>query len=740
MRYSLCSLAGAIALAVFVLEPNAAAADFDGDSVPDDTDNCTTAFNPLQSDTDFDGFGNRCDADFNQDGIVNFADLALLRQRFFQSDALTDLSGDGITNFADLALLRASFFAPPGPKCMACPIDPCEEGRALLCPSLSVAAADAKLEQCLATTDPARRPQQFQTATFLHGFTHVVLPAFDPRPGPDPARTDSLSEALDALGVGATGRDPFDFTATLPLLPDGSCTIPEGVHEAEVEHALLAELLPRLDAAISALPSVGSGWVDHCDVSHFGRTERIEIDGSDALLLRAHLHALRAALHLLQVDDLDFDLGDLCTAFREGPLPTIESFLQDHPTFGTRRDRPAAAEHDLRAALDLMSDALDSIRAEADPQSDDLAFIDANDPNGLTPEREAALRARIDYARAALDAPILIPPDLLPGILDQMCGDPTLFLGAAFGAGWEVRALLPPFSGNDPTVDALPDPTVGGLFPGQVAGDLRCALDEEGPSISITPATTWGNPEIRTSEPVHLTIQIRDHPVGSSPGSALDPTTLGVWIATYPYDFSSYGASCHPTLNGVAFPEQGYPGSDVTALLQMTPSQDALELEGDLEVTTTSPTQGCDLAVFAAAADAYGNGGYGHGAVRILERGPVVRFSPRSHYGAPPVALTIGVSAPFGDVILGGVGIRAYAGNGCWNVRINGQPPSFPGPWTAADVTSLLTVADDPTTGERTWSGLVTADAWALGCSLSFQPFSPFSAYVFESAQFWMTP
>ena len=50
------------------------------------------------------------------DGIVNFADLAILKGKFFQQDANADLTGDNLVNFADLARMKALFFQPPGPS------------------------------------------------------------------------------------------------------------------------------------------------------------------------------------------------------------------------------------------------------------------------------------------------------------------------------------------------------------------------------------------------------------------------------------------------------------------------------------------------------------------------------------------------------------------------------------------------------------------------------------------------
>jgi uncharacterized repeat protein (TIGR03806 family) len=89
--------------------------DEDGDDYADDFDNCRYHPNPSQLDSDADRVGNLCDGDFNNDGRVDFADLAIFRAALGSrtSDARyrasVDMNGDGLVNSADLALFRGQF-------------------------------------------------------------------------------------------------------------------------------------------------------------------------------------------------------------------------------------------------------------------------------------------------------------------------------------------------------------------------------------------------------------------------------------------------------------------------------------------------------------------------------------------------------------------------------------------------------------------------------------------------------
>jgi hypothetical protein len=90
--------------------------DADGDHILDDSDNCTLIANSGQRDTDHDGFGNRCDPDLNNDGVVEYADLQMLSSLFETNNATADFDADGVVYWPDLQIMFGMFFSAPGPS------------------------------------------------------------------------------------------------------------------------------------------------------------------------------------------------------------------------------------------------------------------------------------------------------------------------------------------------------------------------------------------------------------------------------------------------------------------------------------------------------------------------------------------------------------------------------------------------------------------------------------------------
>jgi hypothetical protein len=92
--------------------------DFDGDGVADDSDNCSDDVNPAQDDTDADDCGNRCDADYNNNGFVNFLDFSQFSAAFGKMDLEKDHTEPvtGPVFFLDFSFFSANFGTVPGPS------------------------------------------------------------------------------------------------------------------------------------------------------------------------------------------------------------------------------------------------------------------------------------------------------------------------------------------------------------------------------------------------------------------------------------------------------------------------------------------------------------------------------------------------------------------------------------------------------------------------------------------------
>jgi hypothetical protein len=106
--------------------------DLDGDGVGDVIDNCSEKVNAQQDDTDDDACGNLCDADYNQDGIVDFGDFGGFSAAFGLADNslqqhVEPVDDAALVDFGDFGYFSTAFGAgPPGPSgtttgTVACP-------------------------------------------------------------------------------------------------------------------------------------------------------------------------------------------------------------------------------------------------------------------------------------------------------------------------------------------------------------------------------------------------------------------------------------------------------------------------------------------------------------------------------------------------------------------------------------------------------------------------------------------
>lgn len=97
--------------------------DQDDDGVDDSLDDCLTLANPGQQDADQDGYGNLCDADFNDNGIVGANDVAAIAARAgfpAAGNEEFDLDSSGAVGANDVARAASASGLAPGPSGLAC--------------------------------------------------------------------------------------------------------------------------------------------------------------------------------------------------------------------------------------------------------------------------------------------------------------------------------------------------------------------------------------------------------------------------------------------------------------------------------------------------------------------------------------------------------------------------------------------------------------------------------------------
>lgn len=110
-----------LAILLFMFSTTVYAADTDGDGIDDAIDNCTTQPNASQLDTDDDGFGNACDADYDNSGSTSGLDFGYFLMYFGKSVIGTggmnaDCDGSGTVTASDFGCFLRYFGTVPGPS------------------------------------------------------------------------------------------------------------------------------------------------------------------------------------------------------------------------------------------------------------------------------------------------------------------------------------------------------------------------------------------------------------------------------------------------------------------------------------------------------------------------------------------------------------------------------------------------------------------------------------------------
>jgi len=93
--------------------------DFDGDLVPDGSDNCSRQKNPGQDDTDGDDCGNACDTDYDNTGLSGLVDFGEFTSAFLTTEAekchVEPITGCTVGH-PDFGVFVSRFLNAPGPS------------------------------------------------------------------------------------------------------------------------------------------------------------------------------------------------------------------------------------------------------------------------------------------------------------------------------------------------------------------------------------------------------------------------------------------------------------------------------------------------------------------------------------------------------------------------------------------------------------------------------------------------
>ena len=115
MKLKLALLVGLFAFGFAMSASAGAVLDGDGDLVPNQFDNCLVVANgPNQTtnqvDSDLDGYGNRCDADYDNNFATTAADFGVFLGTFGTNNlGETDHDGNGTITAADFGIFLAKF-------------------------------------------------------------------------------------------------------------------------------------------------------------------------------------------------------------------------------------------------------------------------------------------------------------------------------------------------------------------------------------------------------------------------------------------------------------------------------------------------------------------------------------------------------------------------------------------------------------------------------------------------------
>jgi len=293
--------------------------------------------------------------------------------------------------------------------------------------------ADAQFNQALALDANHSAANALAAATRL-----LVLP-----------QKPAGSNFLNRIGFSKTGRNLFDWTATLPENSQGHTILPANFSSTEAIAVFRTNIMPAITASRANLARITDTNFTLSLTAAETSSESVTIDFGDILLLRALLYGGDFLGYTANAHNFAFVLNHI-KALGDANLLSIQQILVDYPSLLAKGSATelAASKAALTNGAALYQAASDFIRRR--PATLQRLFnLAAQDVS-----KEADFRDYLAKTVQSLDGPVQLKTD-----------SPVAINAASYFAGTKsLRSLLPRFSGNLYVQNSLPDYTFGGIL------------------------------------------------------------------------------------------------------------------------------------------------------------------------------------------------------------------------------------------------------------------------------------
>ena len=304
---------------------------------------------------------------------------------------------------------------------------------------------------------------------------------------------ENIRELLDLFGVSDLGRDIFEWTATMPEnLPSDTPS------SSDIQEFLGSVIIEEINDSLDNLAAISQSFEEILTASETGEDHDIEVDYGDVLLYESLLQSAKAALFIVCSYNLDADIDEIAEKVDAEIFDVNSDLLNVYTEFLkllTGRDTIIGeAKTAVIAAIDSYDNASAFIRAESDPQWNDLISLDPEDEAD-----EEEFRTNLADVKYSLEngEPVEVGSDDDLTLVDfsEFFDDPI-----------HIRNYLPELI-HDPYTDdiligerisSFPDTTFSGIFPDGAFGDAFidysnvCSTNTSFPLFGVARCTPWG--------------------------------------------------------------------------------------------------------------------------------------------------------------------------------------------------------------------------------------------------------